>query len=105
LDTGTKYELLRFIQSLRSTVPLPGIIVTHDIETALLLADEVYLFKDGKISRTLKVHIPRPRLPQDLDGPEYRPLRHEMVQFLELEDQSKTCDDFGAVSERQVLTV
>jgi molybdate transport system ATP-binding protein len=85
LDTGTKYELLRFIQSLRSTVPLPGLIVTHDIETALLLADEIYLFGGGKIMRTLKVPIPRPRYPHDLDRPEYRPLRHEMVGFLEYE--------------------
>ena len=55
LDTGTKYELLSFIQALRSAVCFPGIIVTHDIETALLLADEIYMFRDGRIARELKV--------------------------------------------------
>lgn len=105
LDTGTKYDLLRFIQSLRSTVPLPGLIVTHDIETALLLADEVYLFDHGKILRTLKVLAPRPRHPQDLDRPEYRPLRQEMVQFLESKGSSGSDKNSEIVVERQALTM
>lgn len=83
LDTGTKYELIRFIQALRSAVCLPGIIVTHDIETALLLADEIYLFGNGRIERKIKVNAPTPRLPEDIDLPYYRPIRAEMIRFLD----------------------
>jgi len=82
LDSATKYELIRFIQDLRSAVRLPGIIVTHDVETALLLADVIFLFDDGRIAKTRSVDIPFPRSPQDLDGPGYRPLRVEMIRFL-----------------------
>lgn len=82
LDSGTKYRFVHFIQSLRAAVQVPGLMVTHDVETALMLADEIYLFDEGRINTTLPVHIPQPRFPQDLDSAEYRPLRLEMLRFL-----------------------
>ena len=105
LDTATKYELVSFIQSLRHTVPLPGLMVTHDIETALLLADEIYLFAEGKILRSLNVQIARPRHPQDLDRAEYRPLRHEMIRFLELGRPSEKTERSSDLERTEVLAI
>jgi ABC-type multidrug transport system ATPase subunit len=82
LDSATKYELLSFIQTIRSLVDVPGVLVTHDIEAALLLADEIYLFHNGRIIKTLEVGFPQPRRPEELANAEYRPLHFELVQFL-----------------------
>jgi phospholipid/cholesterol/gamma-HCH transport system ATP-binding protein len=86
LDSATKYELLSFIQTLRSLVDLPGILVTHDIEAALLMADEIYMFRDGRIEKTVEVNTCQPRRPEDLVNLEYRPLHFELIQFLKSQD-------------------
>lgn len=89
LDNATKYEFLSFIQTLRSLVDLPGILVTHDIEAALLMADEIYMFRDGRIEKTMEVNTCQPRRPEDLVNLEYRPLHFELIQFLKSQDCSQ----------------
>jgi molybdate transport system ATP-binding protein len=82
LDAGTKYDLLNFLQILRLAVPFPILIVTHDIETALLLANNIFLFDNGQIKHTLRIDIPPQRYPHDLDLKQFVPLRQTMLEFL-----------------------
>jgi sulfonate transport system ATP-binding protein len=37
------------------------LLVTHDVEEALLLADRVLVMDDGVISHEVRVELPRPR--------------------------------------------
>jgi len=82
LDTRTKFDMLSLIQDLQMRVELTGLIVTHDIDTVLMLADEIVYFDDGRVQKVERVDIPKPREPQDLDWPVYIDIRRRLVDFL-----------------------
>ena len=52
------------------------LLVTHDVEEALLLADRALLLADGKVADEIHVDIPRPR---SLDHPRFAPLRRRLL--------------------------
>jgi nitrate/nitrite transport system ATP-binding protein len=76
-------ELIRVWEETRKTV----IMVTHDVDEALLLADRVVMMTQGpeaRIGRVLQVPIPRPRAREAVLGhPDYYRLRDELTNFLE----------------------
>ncbi len=58
----------------------PGVLlVTHDVDEALLLADRALVLGDGRIARDLAVDLPRPRR---RDRPEFLALRRELLAAL-----------------------
>ncbi len=58
----------------------PGVLlVTHDVDEALLLADRALVLGDGRIARDLAVDLPRPRR---RDHPEFLALRCELLATL-----------------------
>lgn len=76
-------ELIRIWEENRKTVMM----VTHDVDEALLLADRIVMMTPGPeatIGRILDVPFPRPRLRVDvLNHPSYYKLRGELTNFLE----------------------
>lgn len=82
LDTRTKYEMLAMMQNLQAKVGLTGLVVTHDIDTVLMLADEILYFDDGRVLRVEKIGIPRPRKPEDLNLSVYTLVHQRLVSFL-----------------------
>jgi NitT/TauT family transport system ATP-binding protein len=54
--------------------------VTHDIDEALTLADRIFVIKHGALALDLKVHLPRPRLTDDITGPEANALRRQLLE-------------------------
>lgn len=82
LDTRTKYEMLSMMQTLQARVGLTGLVVTHDIDTVLMLADEIFYFDDGAILHVDKIDIPRPRKPEDLNLAVYTSVHQRLVSFL-----------------------
>ena len=54
--------------------------VTHDIDEALTLADRIFVIKHGKLALDLKVDLPRPRLTDDITGPEANTLRRQLLE-------------------------
>ncbi len=82
LDTHTKYEILTMMQRLQASLGLTAIVVTHDIDTVLLLADEIHFFDDGRIVEVDQVPIAKPRAPEALGGPGYSSLRKRLIDFL-----------------------
>lgn len=55
------------------------LLVTHDVEEALLLADQVLVMDEGRIAHELTVDLPRPR---DLTAPEFVTLRARLLTWL-----------------------
>jgi nitrate/nitrite transport system ATP-binding protein len=76
-------ELLRLWEKDRKTV----LMVTHDVDEALLLADRIVMMTSGPaatIGETLDIPFPRPRIRGEvLNHPYYYRLRDHLITFLE----------------------
>ena len=61
LDALTRIEMQQLIESLWLARGFTAVLVTHDVQEALALADRVVLIEEGRIKLDLKVDLPRPR--------------------------------------------
>jgi nitrate/nitrite transport system ATP-binding protein len=75
-------ELLTIVASTRSTV----VMVTHDVDEAVLLSDKIVMMTNGPaatIGEVLKVDLPRPRSRIELaDDSRYQAYRKNVIDFL-----------------------
>jgi nitrate/nitrite transport system ATP-binding protein len=75
-------ELVRIVEAVRSTV----VMVTHDIDEAILLSDRIVMMTNGpaaRIGEVLPIELPRPRDRLALAGsPQYSAYRQALLQFL-----------------------
>ena len=75
-------ELVRIVESIRSTV----VMVTHDIDEAILLSDRIVMMTNGPAARigdVLEVALPRPRDRLALaTNPQYAAYRQHLLKFL-----------------------
>ena len=78
------------------------IMVTHDVDEALLLSDRIVMLTTGpsaRIGQILQVPIPRPRHRLEVvNHPSYYVLRSEMVYFLNQQKRAKKVGKVGMVS-------
>jgi sulfonate transport system ATP-binding protein len=61
LDALTRIEMQRLIESLWLDQKFTALLVTHDVEEAVNLADRVLLIEQGQIVLDLPIPLPRPR--------------------------------------------
>lgn len=61
LDALTRIEMQRLIEQLWQEQQFTSLLVTHDVEEAVVLADRVLVVEAGQISLDLPVTLPRPR--------------------------------------------
>jgi len=61
LDALTRIEMQQLIESLWRQRGFTAVLVTHDVQEALALADRVLLIEDGGIALDVAVDLPRPR--------------------------------------------
>ena len=75
-------ELVRLVEAIRSTV----VMVTHDIDEAILLSDRIVMMTNGpaaKIGEVLEIALPRPRDRLALaTNPQYAAYRQALLKFL-----------------------
>jgi ABC-type nitrate/sulfonate/bicarbonate transport system ATPase subunit len=87
LDALTRMDLQDELMTLWEAKRKTVIMVTHDVDEALLLADRVVMMTNGPaatVGRILDVPFPRPRRREDvLARPDYFWLRDSIVDFLE----------------------
>jgi len=87
LDSLTRYELQDVLLDLWQKDQKTAIMVTHDVDEALYLADRVVMMTNGPaatVGEILEVRFPRPRSrKQLLEDPEYYRLREQLIGFLE----------------------
>ena len=67
-------------------VQLTAIMITHDVDEAILLGDRVVMMTNGpeaRVGKILEVDLPRPRSRRELlSHPRYYELRESLIQFL-----------------------
>lgn len=61
LDALTRIEMQQLIENLWQDNGFTAILVTHDVQEAIALADRILLIEDGKIGLDLHVNLARPR--------------------------------------------
>ncbi len=65
LDFETTEHLSEELLQIFSTRSITMLMVTHNIEDAAMLADEIFVFSGGAIPHTVPVNLPRPRARDD----------------------------------------
>jgi nitrate/nitrite transport system ATP-binding protein len=87
LDSLTRWDLQEVLMEVWSRSQVTAMMVTHDVDEAILLADRVVMMTNGpraKIGRVLDVPLLRPRTREALVAhPQYYRLREELIGFLE----------------------
>ena len=61
LDALTRIEMHRLIEDLWRASGFTALLVTHDVQEAVALADRVILIEDGRIALDEVINLPRPR--------------------------------------------
>ncbi|MBI2517814.1 MAG: ABC transporter ATP-binding protein [Opitutae bacterium] len=87
LDSLTRAELQDVLLEMWQRLKITALIITHDVDEALFLADRVVCMTDGPratIGEVLEVPFARPRVRTDLlEDPAYYQCREHLISFLE----------------------
>ncbi len=99
LDYQTRSVMQRYLLALWHHTRATVVMVTHDLEEAIMLADQVVLFSSspGRIVEVIQLESDRPR---DPDSADLRAVRNELRRFLEYEVASHefTQDELAAIA-------
>jgi nitrate/nitrite transport system ATP-binding protein len=86
LDSLTRWELQEVLMEVWERTHVTAIIVTHDVDEAILLADRVVMMTNGphaKIGKIEEIDLPRPRTRKALLAhPDYYRYRESILSFL-----------------------
>ncbi|MEG4631070.1 nitrate ABC transporter ATP-binding protein [Microcoleus sp. AR_TQ3_B6] len=93
LDALTRGGLQDQLMKICEESKVTSVMVTHDVDEALLLSDRIVMLTNGpeaQIGQILEVNIPRPRKRMEVvNHPSYYALRNEMVYFLNQQKRVK----------------
>lgn len=100
LDALTRNSLQVELMRICEASHITTIMVTHDVDEALLLSDQVVMLKNGPsatIGQILSVPFVHPRSATEIiDHTKYHMLRHELIQFLHKQKQVKHLESQAA---------
>jgi nitrate/nitrite transport system ATP-binding protein len=86
LDSLTRWDLQDVLVEVWNRTKVTAVMVTHDVDEAILLADRVVMMTNGPnatIGKVLKVDLPRPRDRKALlKHPQFYAYRQEVLHFL-----------------------
>ena len=87
--------LLQIWSDFKKTV----LFVTHDIDEAIYLSDDVYVFspRPGYIKEKITVDLPRPRTPAMMTSEPFMQLKHRLLDLLAqpAEEMDQLCEERG----------
>ncbi|HEX4218801.1 MAG TPA: ABC transporter ATP-binding protein [Acidimicrobiales bacterium] len=87
LDALTRLKMQALVAELCARHRPGVLLVTHDVEEAVLLADRVFVLKDGQISLDLTIDLSRPRR---IGGPEFDAFRDRFMAELGVLDPGRS---------------
>ncbi len=79
LDALTRLTAQALVADLWALHQCAVLLVTHDVEESVKLADRVLVMKDGVIAHEARIDLPRPR---DVTDPRFVALRAELLGHL-----------------------
>jgi sulfonate transport system ATP-binding protein len=79
LDALTRLRMQQLFGRLRARHGFAALLVTHDVDEALLLADRALVLADGRIAAEIPVALEHPRAP---DAPGFGELRRRLLDLL-----------------------
>lgn len=86
LDALTRASLQDVVMDIQSSLQTTVVMITHDVDEAVLLADRVVMMTNGPaatIGEDMRVNLPRPRRRLEIaDLPAYVSARREILSFL-----------------------
>jgi len=86
LDSLTRWDLQEVLMEVWTRTKVTAMMVTHDVDEAILLADRVVMMTNGpnaKVGKILEINLPRPRTRKMLlEHPDYYGLREQLLTFL-----------------------
>jgi nitrate/nitrite transport system ATP-binding protein len=93
LDALTRGGLQEQLMHICEESKVTAVMVTHDVDEALLLSDRVVMLTNGpesQIGQILTVDLPRPRQRMEVvKHPDYYPMRSEIINFLNQQKRVK----------------
>jgi ABC-type nitrate/sulfonate/bicarbonate transport system ATPase subunit len=84
LDAQTKLQMQEWLLQLWSDFGKTVLFVTHDVEEAIYLSDEVHVMatRPGRIIETIPVALPRPRLRTSALTPDFLAIKERCLTLL-----------------------
>ncbi|MCH8226540.1 MAG: ABC transporter ATP-binding protein [Chloroflexi bacterium] len=81
LDALTRVQMQEWLLDLWASLGRTIILITHDVEEALLVSDRVYVLtaRPGRITMVLDVDLPRPRSYEQVTQPEFGELKARLL--------------------------
>jgi sulfonate transport system ATP-binding protein len=83
LDALTRMRMHGLVESLWARHHLAVLLITHDVEEAILLADRALVIDKGRIVASISIDLPRPR---DLGQPGFITLRKRLLKAIGVTD-------------------
>jgi ABC-type nitrate/sulfonate/bicarbonate transport system ATPase subunit len=84
LDAQTRLLMQAWLLDVWSDLKKTILFVTHDIDEAIFLSDEIHVFsaRPGRIKARVEVPLARPRTQEDVTSPEFMRLKRELMGLL-----------------------
>jgi sulfonate transport system ATP-binding protein len=94
LDALTRIQMQHEILRIREQSTITMILVTHDIDEAVLLGDRVIVMskKPGRIQKTIPVYLPRPR---DRNSYDFLKIREQIFHLFFENEKGKIPEDYS----------
>lgn len=88
LDQHRSWNTALFVEKIWRENPIPCLFVSHDVDEAILLADDIWLLSrsGGRIAEHVENALPRPRTIEMLTEPQHVHCRNEIIRFLHSEN-------------------
>ena len=86
LDAQTKLQMQEWLMALWSDFGKTVLFVTHDVEEAIYLSDELHVMgtRPGRIIATIPVKLPRPRVRTSALTPEFLAIKERCLALLDV---------------------
>ncbi|NMO95173.1 ABC transporter ATP-binding protein [Paenibacillus lemnae] len=84
LDAQTRLTMQNWLLQIWQDFGKTVLFVTHDIDEAIYLSDDIYVFssRPGRIKSKITVTMDRPRKTEDMTSPAFMELKHHLMDLL-----------------------
>ncbi|MBD2869376.1 ABC transporter ATP-binding protein [Paenibacillus arenilitoris] len=95
LDAQTRITMQNWLLQIWGDFGKTVLFVTHDIDEAIYLSDDIYVFtaRPGRIKTKVSVNMERPRKQEDMTSEAFTGLKHRLMELLSEERQTAQAEE------------